>query len=398
MNCNKTKKNFCQFLNESFKSIILNVNINPIAMDFGMEFFYNGTKLFELINGGGIVVDANKIIIDGTYIENQITKTNISYQYFFYKILNGKKILWFYGDYSITEKPNEICCGNSEIKIVEENINIEVSETFTNFGTLQGERGASAYEAYYETTADNPKKTIAQWLESLKGESVKGDKGDPFTFQDLTPAQVFLLKGADGNDGKDGQDGNDGKDGQDGNDGVSAFEIWKQTNPNGTLQDFYDSFGVNRVVKKLQSAFTDATITPKIVNNLSDIAIESGKTYRVQLLGTFQTNATTTGGRLHWVLTGGAVVNAHGFIESSITHGAANTALRQTIIQLDATVNNNSGIITTGVGAINTPVAFQSQMILVCITSGFLNFYFASEINTSIATLNAGTTIIMEEI
>ena len=392
MNCSKTKKNFCQYLKESFKSIILNTNINPIAMDFEMEFFYSGIKLFELINGVGIVVNENQIIIDGTHIESQITKTNISYQYFFYKILNGKRVLWFYGDYSITENPNKICCGNSEIKIVEENINIEVSETFTNFGTLQGLRGASAYEVYLETTTDNPKKTIEEWLESLKGESVKGDKGDPFTFQDLTPAQVLLLKGADGNDGQDGQDG------QDGINGLSAFDIWKQTNPSGTLKDYYNTFGVQRVIKKLQNSFVDATITPKIVSDLSNITIESGKIYRVQLLGTIQTSATTTGGRLHWVLSGGAVVTTNGFIEGSITHADATTTIRKTILQLDGTVNNNSGIVTTGVGTINIPVAFQSQMILNCTAGGFLNFYFASEVTASNATLNAGTTIIIEEI
>ena len=58
--------------------------------------------------------------------------------------------------------------GNSEIKIVEENINIEVSETFTNFGTLQGLRGASAYEVYLETTTDNPKKTIEEWQKATR--------------------------------------------------------------------------------------------------------------------------------------------------------------------------------------------------------------------------------------
>ena len=395
MNCSKVKKDFCQFLSESFKSIILNTNINPMAMDFEMEFFYNGVKLFELINGGGIIVNENQIIIDGTHIENQITKTSISYQYFFYKILNGKKILWFYGDYSITEKPNETCCGNSEIKIVEENINIEVSETFTNFGTLQGLRGASAYEVYLETTSDNPKKTIEQWLESLKGESVKGDKGDkgdPFTFQDLTPAQVMLLKGADGNDGQDGQDG------QNGTNGLSAYEVWKQSNPTGSLQDFYNSFGVKRVIKKLQTSFVDSTITPKIIADLSGIILENGKSYRVQLLGTLQTAATTTGGRLHWVLSGGAVVTTLGFIEGSITHADATTTIRKTILQLDSTINNNSGIVTTGVGTLNVPVAFQSQMVLNCTASGFLNFYFASEVAASNATLNAGTTIIIEEI
>ena len=163
------------------------------------------------------------------------------------------------------------------------------------------------------------------------------------------------------------------------------------------MQDYYNAFGVQRVIKKLKNSFVDATITPKIVSDLSGITIESGKIYRVQLLGTIQTSAATTGGRLHWVLSGGAVVTTNGFIEGSITHADA-TTIRKTILQLDGTVNNNSGIVTTGVGTINIPVAFQSQMILNCTAGGFLNFYFASEVAASNATLNAGTTIIIEEI
>lgn len=46
-----------------------------------------------------------------------------------------------------------------------------------------------------------------------------GPKGDPFTFDDLTPEQIVLLTGADGLDGKDGIDGKDGLDGKDGIDG-----------------------------------------------------------------------------------------------------------------------------------------------------------------------------------
>lgn len=38
-----------------------------------------------------------------------------------------------------------------------------------------------------------------------------------------------------------GSPGRDGNDGVDGADGLSAYAIWLQTNPGGTLQDFYHS-------------------------------------------------------------------------------------------------------------------------------------------------------------
>lgn len=41
--------------------------------------------------------------------------------------------------------------------------------------------------------------TLGQWL--------KGDKGDPFTYDDFTPEQLEALRGPAGHDGADGHDG-----------------------------------------------------------------------------------------------------------------------------------------------------------------------------------------------
>lgn len=59
--------------------------------------------------------------------------------------------------------------------------------------------------------------------ESLKGD--KGEKGDPFTYEDFTPEQLAALKGEKGDKGDPGApgvDGADGKDGAPGADGKSA--------------------------------------------------------------------------------------------------------------------------------------------------------------------------------
>lgn len=49
-------------------------------------------------------------------------------------------------------------------------------------------------------------------------------KGEPFTFEDLTEAQIEALRGAEGTPGRDGRDGIDGKDGRDGVDGTVSFD------------------------------------------------------------------------------------------------------------------------------------------------------------------------------
>ena len=60
-------------------------------------------------------------------------------------------------------------------------------------------RGASAYEI---AVANGYVGTEEQWLESLKGE--KGDKGDPFTWDDLTAEQKKELTGPKGDKGDTG--------------------------------------------------------------------------------------------------------------------------------------------------------------------------------------------------
>ena len=49
-------------------------------------------------------------------------------------------------------------------------------------------------------------------------------KGEPFTYEDFTPAQLEALKGSDGYTPVKGVDYFDGKDGKDGKDGTVTFE------------------------------------------------------------------------------------------------------------------------------------------------------------------------------
>lgn len=65
---------------------------------------------------------------------------------------------------------------------------------------LKGEKGdAFTYDDF-----------TPEQLAALKGE--KGDKGDPFTFEDFTEEQLAALKGEKGDKGEDGKDGENGSD------------------------------------------------------------------------------------------------------------------------------------------------------------------------------------------
>ena len=65
--------------------------------------------------------------------------------------------------------------------------------------------------------------TEADGTLTFEGVGIKGDKGDPFTYEDFTEEQLAALKG------EAGKDGADGKDGKDGADGVSCTHSWDGT-------------------------------------------------------------------------------------------------------------------------------------------------------------------------
>ncbi|WOZ17584.1 hypothetical protein [Staphylococcus phage vB_SauM-T-SE-G1] len=108
----------------------------------------------------------------------------------------------------------------------------------------------------YDLAVDNGfKGTEKEWVDSIKGEPgkdgkdlylnnlteeqlieledmLKGEKGDPFTFNDLTEEQIELLKGDAGSNGEDGENGING---------LSAYELAIGNGFEGTLENFLTS-------------------------------------------------------------------------------------------------------------------------------------------------------------
>lgn len=91
--------------------------------------------------------------------------------------------------------------------------------------------------------------TEEEWLETLKStvpgpEGQKGEKGDPFVYEDFTPEQLAALVGPEGKPGKDGEQGKDGKEGPQGERGPSAVYVGEEepTDPNVLIWlDFSDT-------------------------------------------------------------------------------------------------------------------------------------------------------------
>ena len=305
-------------------------------------------------------------------------------------------------------------------------IDVELNFSVLNIGSIS-ESGKSAFDIAVENGFVG---TEIEWLVSLKGtdgrdgkDGTNGQngndfkfsdftpsqlndlkvKGDPFTFQDLTPAQVILMKGNDGVNGANGTNGTNGKDGKDGVNGTNgtngingknAFELWQIENPSGTYNDFKNDIIRKKSISLLENYASSSNILTE-VNGLG-FNLQSGKNYRIKLLGTVQSVATTTGINIAFTFDGNIIAN--GFVESSLTHASA-TTLKSTIFNIDAsTATIGSNLLTTGTGAVSTPVMLNAEMVVRCIDSGTFKTWFASEINASQAQLNIGTTFIIEEI
>ena len=306
-------------------------------------------------------------------------------------------------------------------------IDVELNFSVLNIGSIS-ESGKSAFDIAVENGFVG---TEIEWLISLKGtdgsdgkDGTNGQngndfkfsdftpsqlndlkvKGDPFTFQDLTPAQVILMKGTDGVNGANGANGTNGKDGKDGVNGTNgtngingknAFELWQIENPSETYNDFKNDIIRKKSISLLENYASSSNILTEVSN--LNFNLQSGKNYRIKLLGTVQSVAITTGINIAFTFDGNIIAN--GFVESSLTHLASATTLRSTIFNIDAsTATIGSNLITTGTGVVNTPVMINAEMVVRCIDSGTFKTWFASEINTSKSQLNIGTTFIIEEI
>lgn len=169
---------------------------------------------------------------------------------------------------------------------------------------------------------------------------------------------------------------------------------------NGTSVPLGGSVSVNAAsqivtVKKLTSAVTSSVVARAIVSEWT-FAVVAGKSYKIDILGGLQTVATTTGGSLGIIMTGGGTGTVIGNMRIGIT---ATTYNETTIRIIDAVGSTAQSFLTsTGVAAVNVPHLVQSSMIFNCTANGTFNMTFGSEVASSAATLNANSVLVITEL
>ena len=135
------------------------------------------------------------------------------------------------------------------------------------------------------------------------------------------------------------------------------------------------------VWQKLSADVINSTVTLAAVTGLS-FAATANTTYLIQVIGTFQSAATTTGIALALDIPSGAITG-------QLIHPISATALGGTEQIADAATTGA----TTGVrtAAANVPI-FATFIVAIGATGGSVQLQFRSEIAASVVTMKAGLT------
>lgn len=144
--------------------------------------------------------------------------------------------------------------------------------------------------------------------------------------------------------------------------------------------------------RTLQAAESSTSTTPALIADAGGdwaIPVISGGVYHVRVLGTYQTAATTTGGKINITATG-ATGTINGVARGAISASAVATELAQPIAALPFTFT------TTDVSASDTPHHIAMEFVFVCTADGSLEIRWGSEVGASAAQLNAGSLLVWE--
>lgn len=166
----------------------------------------------------------------------------------------------------------------------------------------------------------------------------------------------------------------------------------KYLSTNGTSPSWETvSGGSSKALDRLASDF--ATTATSL--QTTDIAYTFPSTglYHVVLLANFQTSNTNGGIKAAYAASGGLAYDfLSGYIRAPIDIFDATTE------RVSSFATITSGVNTTGVNPSGSPHHLQSDMLINVTTAGTITLNFASESGSYTATLNAGSTLIIEKL
>lgn len=150
-------------------------------------------------------------------------------------------------------------------------------------------------------------------------------------------------------------------------------------------------------VNVLTNAFSSTSITRAAVTGWS-FSVDAGKSYRITILASFQSAATTTGGSMGFVLTSGTGT-IHGNMQADIAQTTVATGLKTSIRAINSSNTTAGSFMTSsGVGVINSPHNWAASAVFNCTTGGTFVVQWATEVAASASQLNIGSALIVERL
>ncbi len=174
-------------------------------------------------------------------------------------------------------------------------------------------------------------------------------------------------------------------------------QVKNLSNPVGTGKFLNESgfYQLPKTLITLAAIFPSTVVTRANVTGMSFNVI-AGKKYEIDLLGTYQSAALTTGGSIGFVLTSGTGTI---FGVARMANSVASNALDSTATIYAISSSNTlagSFLISNAQSIINTPHYVQANLVFTCATNGVFQLQFATEIAASAAQLNAGLVMIVQ--
>ena len=174
-------------------------------------------------------------------------------------------------------------------------------------------------------------------------------------------------------------------------------QVKNLSNPSGTGK-FLNESGVYQLPNTLitlAANFSSIVVTRADVPGMS-FNVVAGKKYKIDLLGTYQSAATTTGGSIGFVLTSGTgTIFGVARMANSVGANISDITITIRVISSNNTLAG-SFLTSNAQSIISTPHYLEANLVFTCATTGVFQLQFATEIAASAAQLNAGLVMIVQ--
>jgi hypothetical protein len=125
-------------------------------------------------------------------------------------------------------------------------------------------------------------------------------------------------------------------------------------------------------------------------------SVVSGKAYKIEVISTYNSAVTTTGGSMGLITSGGATGTINGYFNADITNATVATGPKAPLHTIN-TVNTTAGsFMTTSGTVVVQPVSFTCTAVFNCTASGSVNVQWGTEVGGSRAFLRIGSALIVE--